>query len=219
MMIMPQRHHLLVTCLCASYSSLPMVIVAADSRILLGARQSFPAAAPLYSLSSPQQQQNEPLLLDNKKSPPLDSFIQDAMTLVMYSCWCCLVALVISMYQDFDVSHIKPQGILRDQALYGMAYSGNDENSILSILQYSPAATSRRETETCGSNLWKHSTARRCRPSYCGGAAIDSRIKENGKRLPVGRYANSVTTTTLYKSVRRSMFRVEKDCSIDGSSR
>jgi len=40
-----------------------------------------------------------------------------------------MMAICISLYQDYDVSHVKPQGVLREQALYGLAY-GESEDKI-----------------------------------------------------------------------------------------
>jgi hypothetical protein len=106
--------------------------VVVDSRILLDARQSLKRphqGGPFYSLPSQQQQQQqqESFLLEHSEGR--DSILTDIMSLVMFSFWCLTVAFLVCIYQDFDVSHMKPQGILRDQALYGLAYK-NDENSI-----------------------------------------------------------------------------------------
>lgn len=106
-----------------------VVVSPVSSRISLGARQRHPSiSAPrLFSLSPPQQQQ-EPSLLEERK--PLNSSFKDSLTLVVYSVSCLAVAIMISLYQDFDVSHVKPQGILREQALYGLAYADESNENI-----------------------------------------------------------------------------------------
>lgn len=84
---------------------------------------------PLFSLS----QQQEPSSSSTFSLFPPSSLLKDVVTLCGYMFSCLLVAVGVSLYQDYDVSTIKPQGPLRSQALYGMAYSNvNDEteNSI-----------------------------------------------------------------------------------------
>jgi hypothetical protein len=213
-MIKPRRRRLqVVTWLCASYISVAhsFVITVDSPRILLfGAppsvkRRGSPAAH-LYSFSSPQQPQNEPLLLDNDKSPPFDSFIKDVTTLFMYSCWCCLVALAISMYQDFDVSHIKPQGILRDQALYGMAY-GNDKNSILP--SYNTVMQQHRELRL---TMWNQPLETLPRQD----AAVVSIVKALQSIQELKKMANNYEWDDMQIALRQPLFtsQLEEACSV-----
>jgi hypothetical protein len=47
------------------------------------------------------------------------------------------VAISVSLYQDYDCSHLKPLGVLRPQALYGLAHQGQGEiSSYNTVLQH-----------------------------------------------------------------------------------
>lgn len=94
---------------------------------LMDVRPKTPPSTALYSMSPPQQQ-HEPSSTELDTSP--SSLIKDCITLFVYTVSCIALAVAVCWYHDYEVSHTKPQGLLRDQALYGLAYQQEDINGI-----------------------------------------------------------------------------------------
>jgi hypothetical protein len=93
-------------------------------------RRSF---TPLFSLSSSSPSPPpEPLVTKTNNQE-----IKDALSLFVYGLSCVAFAISVCLYQDYDCSHLKPLGVLRPQALYGLAHQGQGEiSSYNTVLQH-----------------------------------------------------------------------------------
>jgi hypothetical protein len=90
-----------------------------------------PSCTPLCSLPSTSRPP-EPLVTQTSNQE-----IKDALSLFVYGLSCMAFALSVSLYQDYDCSHLKPLGVLRPQALYGLAHQGQGEiSSYNTVLQH-----------------------------------------------------------------------------------
>ena len=118
-------------------------------------KRQCPSSTSLTSHLSPPSRQQGPLVTTTKQR------IKDTLTIVVYGISCVALAFSISLYQDYDCSHLKPLGMLRPHALYGMAQQGQPYEEQQQLSYYNTVMQHHRDYRV---NMWHNPIMERDKP-------------------------------------------------------